>query len=34
MNAVRKEKVQVIASEPDPVLGYRKFTVRQLHLRA
>ncbi len=25
MNAVRKEKVQVIASEPDPVLGYRKF---------
>ena len=26
MNAVRKEKVQVIASEPDPVLGYRKYT--------
>src|SRR6185369_8853563 len=25
MNAVRIEKVQVIASEPDPVLGYRKF---------
>ena len=26
MNAVRKENVQVIASEPDPVLGYRKYT--------
>src|SRR6478752_1212100 len=25
MNAVRIEKVPVIASEPDPVLGYRKF---------
>ncbi len=26
MNAVRIEKVPVIASAPDPVLGYRKFT--------